>query len=1690
MRNSFRRRVVVSGLFLALASLVGVAGKSWLSRAQQPDPGEAARIAAPATVFNGGAITINTGTPPEIATPYPSTISVSGLTGTITKVTVTLTNFNHPFPDDVDMLLVGPTGEQALILSDVGGSTCANCPVTLTLDDAAGTALPNSNLPNPLASGTFRPSDYTSTPADSFPSPAPALGTNVALSVFNGTAPNGMWSLYVVDDGAGNAGTLGGWSLDISAAAGVCSITAPDNVTAAKDPNSCGALVSYPAPSTTGACNPITCTPPSGSYFPVGMTTVNCAEASPGAATASFTVTVTGSCPAGQICNNSPISISDSASSPTSASPYPSSIAISGLTGQVISKVTVTLANFSHSFPDKVDMLLVGPGGQNAILMSDVGGSTANAISPGLPVTLTLDDAAATVLPDTALLTTGSFQPANYNGGDLDAFNSPAPTPAGGSALSVFNGTDPNGTWSLYIVSDATSGADTGILASGWCLNITTTTPTPCSITQPANVMQAKDPDFCGAVVTYAAPATMGLCGAVICTPPAGSYFPLGLTTVNCAEASPGTASTSFTVTVTGSCPPGQSCNNNAITIGDGASAPIKATPYPSTINVSGLMQGISKVTVNLNNLSHSLPDNVDILLVGPGGQNAVILSDVGGSASNAISANSPVTLTLDDAAAMALPDNTALTTGKFRPANYNGGDGDPFPNSPVAPSGGSALSVFNGTDPNGTWSLYVTNDGTGQSGMIASGWCLNFTLSGTLTTLTLDPAFGEPNGQTVLKATLRETISNNPVSGQTISFTLNGNPAMPVATAVTDTNGVAMVMANIGNLALGTYPITATFNAANGFVFSTASNTLTLIGSPQLSKAFSPSSIQALGVSTLTITITNQTGNPVALMGVAFSDAFPAGVEVDTMPSATNTCGGVLSGATPGSTSISLANGTVGMSSSCTVSVQVKATTVGTKVNTISNLTTTNAGAAPPASATLSVTCPIITLGPANLPSAPAGSPYSQTLTASPAGGNYMFALTSGLLPAGLTLSPNGTISGTPTQSGTFNFRVTATGFGSCTAFYDYVLVTNCVTITLTPTSLPGGTVGAAYNQTVTASPAGTYSYSVSSGALPLGLSLNAATGEITGMPTTNGASSFTITATAGACTGSQNYSVTIGCPAISFTTASPLPPGSAGVAYSQMLNVMPAGSYTFSLVSGGLPSGLSLNPSTGIISGTPTATGTSTFTVKAQAAGGCNATQSYTLAIVCPAVTLSPATLPNGATGAAYSQTVSASPAGGNYTYVVTTGSLPAGLNLNPATGLLSGTPTANGSSTFRITATGFGGCTGFRDYTVVVGGGGCGTITLPASLPNGSVGQLYNAAATASPAGLYGYTVTSGSLPPGVTLFAANGLLFGFPTAMGSYVFTITATQGACSGSRMYTVVIGAGFASSLTVFSDFDGDGKSDLSVFRGSDGNWLVANSGDGQLQAAAWGAAYEPYNDVPVSGDYDGDGRTDLAVFRRGGDLAGYWFIKRSSDGGISNHFWGLPTDVPVPGDYDADGKTDVAVWRGSVGGWYVLRSSDGGVEGSLWGEAGDIPVPGDYDGDRKTDLAVFRKSIRPGEGGHWHIKRSSEGATITLEWGIETDIAVPGDYDGDGKTDLAVWRGSEGNWYIIESGSGALRTETLGALGDLPVAADYDGDGKADAAVWRASTSGWTVKQSSDGVETSKAHGQSGDVPVMARRN
>jgi len=158
------------------------------------------------------------------ASPYPSTINVTGMNGTISNVTLTLNNLSHTWVSDIDVLLVGPSGQKVLVFSDVAdGFHAIN--VTVTLSDAASQPLPSSG---PFVTGTYKPTDYTdnSPGGDNFPPPAPAPPYPTVLSTFDGTIPNGPWSLYVFDDGPGDQGNFGsGWSLTVTTLAAAPSPT-------------------------------------------------------------------------------------------------------------------------------------------------------------------------------------------------------------------------------------------------------------------------------------------------------------------------------------------------------------------------------------------------------------------------------------------------------------------------------------------------------------------------------------------------------------------------------------------------------------------------------------------------------------------------------------------------------------------------------------------------------------------------------------------------------------------------------------------------------------------------------------------------------------------------------------------------------------------------------------------------------------------------------------------------------------------------------------------------------------------------------------------------------------------------------------------------------------------------------------------------------------------------------------------------------------------------------------------------------------------------------------------------------------------------------------------------------------------------------------------------------------------------
>lgn len=204
------------------------------------------------------------------------------------------------------------------------------------------------------------------------------------------------------------------------------------------------------------------------------------------------------------------------------------------------------------------------------------------------------------------------------------------------------------------------------------------------------------------------------------------------------------------------------------------------------------------------------------------------------------------------------------------------------------------------------------------------------------------------------------------------------------------------------------------------------------------------------------------------------------------------------------------------------------------------------------------------------------------------------------------------------------------------------------------------------------------------------------------------------------------------------------------------------------------------------------------------------------------------------------------------------------------------------------------------------------------------------------------------------------------------------------------KMQDVTVASG---SRTKF-DFDGNTYADFSVFRPSNGVWyrLTYNNGVPSFTGIPFGTA----TDKPVPADYDGDGRTDIAIYRDG-----IWWWIDSSNNAVHAVQFGIATDTPIPADFTGDGRAELAVYRD--GEWWTYNRANGQVASAQFGLATDKPVVGDYDGDGLADRAVFRDGI-------WYIDRSAQGFAA-LRWGLPSDKLVSADYDGDGRVDPAIYR-------------------------------------------------------------------------------
>lgn len=568
-------------------------------------------------------------------------------------------------------------------------------------------------------------------------------------------------------------------------------------------------------------------------------------------------------------------------------------------------------------------------------------------------------------------------------------------------------------------------------------------------------------------------------------------------------------------------------------------------------------------------------------------------------------------------------------------------------------------------------------------------------------------------------------------------------------------------------------------------------------------------------GTDSFTYTATNLSGTSVAAT-VSITVTRPT---LELTPSPGRIPGGVAG--RPYSQSFSASNGTAPNTFQITAGAPPPGISLDPATGTLSGvatatgtfnsrITATDAyGATGEANYSLTIVCQTVSFTPSSgslLSGALTGVPYSQNISAS-GSGIGAFTISSSSWPPGLTFDhATNTLTGTPTQAGTYDFTVDMTDVYGCPHNATYAVEVAHPTIAMAPAAgtLPGGKTGVAYSQIIsTSGGSAPYTYALTAGTLPTGVTFDAATATLSGTPTTIGNSSFTLTATDayGAST-SAAYALNVSYPTIVVSpAASALPDATTGIAYGLSLSASGgSGPYNYAITVGRLPAGLTLEPLTGVISGTPSTSESTSFTVTVTDAYSASASAAYTIAVAFPTIDLSPSAgaLPGATIGAAYSQTISASGGSAPYSYVVSAGHLPAGLTLDGPTGALSGTPTTTGTSNFTVTATDAYAASTTASYSLTAASPVVALTPAAGALPGGTTGVAYSQAISASGGSApYSYTLAGGSLPAGLTLDRATGMLAGTPTAAGSNTFTIAATDayGATNGAAYSLTIVPA-------------------------------------------------------------------------------------------------------------------------------------------------------------------------------------------------------------------------------------------------------------------------------------------------------
>jgi hypothetical protein len=454
------------------------------------------------------------------------------------------------------------------------------------------------------------------------------------------------------------------------------------------------------------------------------------------------------------------------------------------------------------------------------------------------------------------------------------------------------------------------------------------------------------------------------------------------------------------------------------------------------------------------------------------------------------------------------------------------------------------------------------------------------------------------------------------------------------------------------------------------------------------------------------------------------------------------------------------------------------------------------------------------------SLPAGVEGTPYSQGITKTGGSGNLTFTVSAGTLPPGLNLSSSGTISGTPTgPNGTANFTIKVTDSSTVTPLTATqalsILINLPAAPSITTTTLPADVEGTAYSQQVAATGFGALTYTISAGALPTPLAMSSS-GLITGTPAgPNGTANFTVKVTDSSNppqSTMQALSIAINLPTAPSITTTTLPAGVEGTAYSQQVAATGFGALTYTISAGALPAPLAIN-SSGHITGTPTGpNGTANFTVKVTDSSNPpqSTTQALSILINLPtAPSITPISIPPGNVGTPYTQTLTVKNGLGPFTWSVSSGTPPAGLNLTPnnTTATINGIPTtaqSNVAFTIQVTDSSNPQQNGSQAYTVTINPPAPLSITTTSPLPQGTFNTVYNTTIAAT-GGIAPYTFSldgaSSALPAGLNFSSSinQGVISGTPTTAGTFnniIVDVHDSQGVPATAQMtFTLVITA-------------------------------------------------------------------------------------------------------------------------------------------------------------------------------------------------------------------------------------------------------------------------------------------------------